>query len=67
MKSAICTLILFSLALVSAAAQPTYSREVSRIMQQKCQMCHRPGDVAPFPLLSYDDAMAHAGSTHAAR
>src|ERR1044071_7577131 len=41
-----------------ASAQPTYSREVSRIMQQKCQMCHRPGDVAPFPLLTYDDVMA---------
>jgi hypothetical protein len=59
-KSAICSLILFNVALVStAAAQPTYSREVSRIMQQKCQMCHRPGDVAPFPLLSYDDAIGH--------
>jgi hypothetical protein len=43
---------------LAASAQPTYSKEVSRIMQQKCQMCHRPGDVAPFPLLTYDDSMA---------
>lgn len=41
-------------------AQPTYSREVSRIIQQKCQMCHRPGDIAPFALMNYDDARVQA-------
>lgn len=35
---------------------PTYSKEVSRIMQAKCQLCHRPNDIAPFALMSYDDA-----------
>lgn len=25
-------------------------------MQQHCQGCHRPGDIAPFPLVSYEDA-----------
>ena len=39
-----------------AQAQPTYSKEVSRILQEKCQMCHRPNDIAPMPLLTYDDA-----------
>src|SRR5579872_4875066 len=42
----------------AASAQPTYSKDVSRIMQAKCQMCHRPGDIAPFPLLTYDDAVS---------
>src|SRR2546426_8941523 len=40
----------------AAWAQPTYSKEVSRIIQQKCQMCHRPNDIAPFALMNYDDA-----------
>jgi hypothetical protein len=38
---------------VTADAEPTYSREVSRIMQVKCQRCHRPNDIAPFPLTNY--------------
>src|SRR5262249_54763987 len=43
-----------------AQAQPTFSKEVSRIMQAKCQMCHRPNDIAPFSLLSYEDAQTWA-------
>jgi hypothetical protein len=42
------------------AAQPTWSREVSRILQEKCQVCHRPDDIAPFSLLTYEDARAQA-------
>ncbi len=39
---------------------PTYSREVSRILAENCQTCHRPGDIAPFPLLSFGDAVSRA-------
>jgi hypothetical protein len=39
---------------------PTFNREVVRIFQQHCQSCHRPGDIAPFALLTYDDAAARA-------
>src|SRR4051794_1770066 len=35
---------------------PTYHREVVRILQKNCQDCHRPGQVAPFSLLSYEQA-----------
>src|SRR5262249_28000529 len=38
----------------------TYAGDVARILQERCQSCHRPGQVAPFPLLSYDDARSHA-------
>jgi hypothetical protein len=51
--------VLLCFALVSlgrAGAQPTYAREVSRIVQGKCQQCHRPNDIAPFSLLTYEDA-----------
>jgi mono/diheme cytochrome c family protein len=42
-------------------AQPTYSREVSRLFQAKCQQCHRNGDIAPFALDSYEAAVTWAG------
>lgn len=41
-------------------AQPTYSREVSRILDQKCTQCHRPKDIAPFSLTSFEDAQTFA-------
>jgi hypothetical protein len=40
---------------IPAVAEPTYSREVARIMQAKCQRCHRPNDIAPFPLTNYSE------------
>jgi hypothetical protein len=52
-------LLLFSLA-AAVFGQPTYSKEVSRILQQKCQMCHRPNDIAPFALMNYEDASTWA-------
>jgi hypothetical protein len=35
---------------------PTFSNEVVRIFQTHCQTCHRDGDIAPFPLTTYDEA-----------
>src|SRR5262249_52983747 len=39
-----------------AAPEPTFNREVVRILQQHCQECHRAGGSAPFPLITYDQA-----------
>ena len=36
----------------------TYARQVSRIIQQNCQECHRPGQIGPMALSNYDDAVA---------
>jgi peroxiredoxin len=36
----------------------TYSKQVSRVIQNHCQECHRPGQIGPFPLMDYDDALA---------
>lgn len=33
----------------------TFARHIAPILQQKCQVCHRPGSIAPMSLLSYDD------------
>ncbi len=34
----------------------TYAKDAAPIIQKRCQECHRPGEAAPFPLLTYDDA-----------
>jgi peroxiredoxin len=38
----------------------TYAADVARIVQDKCQSCHRLGQVGPFSLATYDDARKHA-------
>ena len=43
-----------------AKTDVTYSRDVSRILQNRCQECHRPGQIGPMPLLTYEDASAWA-------
>ncbi len=40
----------------------TYAKHVSRIVQNRCQECHRPGQIGPMPLLTYDDASAWAAT-----
>ena len=44
-----------------AQAPLTFNNQVVRIFQQHCQICHRPGNIAPFPLLTYIDALSHSG------
>jgi mono/diheme cytochrome c family protein len=41
-------------------AVPTYHKDVERILQKNCQQCHRPDQVAPFSLLTYDQARKRA-------
>ena len=38
------------------SASPTFNKDVLPILQKNCQGCHRPGEVAPMSLLSYNDA-----------
>ncbi len=52
----------------AAAAQPrapgapaiTFNRHIAPILFQHCAPCHRPDQVAPFSLTSYEDAARHA-------
>src|SRR5262249_38272909 len=53
--TAALVLVLFTDA-APAGDAPTFSDEVVRIFQQRCQTCHRPGEYAPFSLLTYEDA-----------
>src|SRR4249919_1451235 len=36
-------------------AAPTFSANVAPIVYANCVVCHRPGQAAPFSLLTYDD------------
>ena len=39
-------------ALAASPAAVTFNKDVLPILEKNCQGCHRPGEVAPFPLLS---------------
>jgi mono/diheme cytochrome c family protein len=39
---------------------PTFNRDVAPILYNNCSNCHRPGEVAPFSLLTYGDAAKRA-------
>ena len=38
----------------------TWAKDVAPIIQDKCQVCHRPGSIAPMSLLTYDDVKLYA-------
>src|SRR5262245_7061277 len=44
------------LAADTATVAPTFSKDVLPILQKNCQSCHRPGQIAPMSLLTYQEA-----------
>ena len=57
-----------------SAEKVTFAKHVSRIMQDRCENCHRPGAVGPFPLTNFEEVRdfsemireVSSGTTHAA-
>src|SRR6185437_2172810 len=45
----------------SAAPGPTFYRDVLPILQVHCQSCHRSGEIAPMPLVTYEETRHWAG------
>src|ERR1700704_4402924 len=45
-----------------ANAQPrlTFTKDIAAIVWARCATCHRPGEIGPFNLLTYDDVRRHA-------
>lgn len=37
------------------AATPTFATDVAPLIYERCSVCHRPGQSAPFSLLTFDD------------
>jgi Copper type II ascorbate-dependent monooxygenase, C-terminal domain len=46
----------------AAAGAPSFSKEVAPILFKNCANCHRPGEIAPMALLTYDQARPWAKS-----
>ena len=45
------------LSAASTSGRPvTFARDVAPVLQRNCQGCHRPGEAAPFSLLTYEQA-----------
>jgi tetratricopeptide (TPR) repeat protein len=40
--------------------QVTFNRDIAPIVFRYCSPCHRPGEAAPFPLLTYEDTAKFA-------
>src|SRR5215469_13925095 len=53
-------LVLLTVLAAASAATPSYNKDIAPILYQNCAGCHRPGEVAPFSLLTYQDAAKRA-------
>ncbi|MEM1250505.1 MAG: alkyl hydroperoxide reductase [Acidobacteriota bacterium] len=46
----------------AASATPTFASDVARVLHENCVECHRPGEMAPMSLLTYQEARPWAKS-----
>lgn len=44
----------------ATTAKVTYARDIAPILDKNCASCHRPGETAPFSLLTYQQAQTWA-------
>jgi hypothetical protein len=49
-----------ALCMTATAAPVTFNHDIAPIVFRNCSSCHRPGEAAPFPLLSYADVKRKA-------
>jgi len=54
--AALCATTVFA----ASDSAVTYAEHVAPILYSQCAGCHRPGQAAPFSLLTYEDAVKHA-------
>jgi hypothetical protein len=56
--------LLFAAAALAATNPPqvTFNKDVLPVLQKNCQNCHRPGEAAPFSMLSYKEARPWAAA-----
>lgn len=60
MKKHLLTFLVSLHALSARTQDITYNKDIAPIIRSKCASCHKPGDAAPFPLLSYEDVAKRA-------
>ena len=39
----------------AAGRQLTFTRDIAPIFQEKCEVCHRPGNIGPMSLVTYEE------------
>jgi hypothetical protein len=44
------------------SSSPTFNRDVMPILQDHCQQCHRVGEIAPMPLMTYRETRPFAAA-----
>jgi hypothetical protein len=49
-----------------AAPAPTFTKDVLPVLQDKCQSCHRPGEIGPMSLMNYAEVRPWAKAIKAA-
>ncbi len=59
-------MVLCVLPVTAADSTPTFYRDVLPVLEQRCQGCHRPGQIAPFPLVTYHETRPWAAAMRAA-
>jgi hypothetical protein len=52
----------FAAIVTPAVAEPTFYRDILPVLETHCQECHRPGEIAPMPFLTYADTRPWAKS-----
>lgn len=45
---------------VDDTAEVTYSNQIARIFQERCETCHRPGEIGPFAMTDYEQVAGWA-------
>jgi hypothetical protein len=50
------SLVVLGASPASAQTAPTFAKDVAPILFAKCATCHRPGEVAPMSLMTYEQA-----------
>ena len=62
-RGALALLVCLGVSGISVAAEPasgtsktpTFARDITPILQEKCQDCHRKGSMAPMSLIAYEE------------
>jgi hypothetical protein len=56
-KLSLLSLVIF-ITCMSAAQSPTYYADIEPILRKNCIVCHKPGGIGPFSLMTYDEVSA---------
>ncbi len=59
-------IVLFGATAFAADSPVTFNKDVLPILQQKCQTCHRPGEIGPMSFLTYESTRPWAKAIKAA-